>query len=133
MEWKHEYSTGIQEIDDQHKTLLAHFSGIEQASLNQEGWDSIHYKLLSLRQFTEFHFKFEEAVMRMFGFPDIEQHRIQHQYYLNKIDSKLQKSITNEIRDEVVTLLKEWIVEHICKSDQEYVRHIKSGAAVVMA
>ena len=127
MDWKEEYSTGIDEIDIQHKKLLRHFSMIVEASADQETWGDIHHMASELRKFAEFHFKFEEALMRVFHFPGWETHALVHQSFLNQCDVRLAKSLKEggDAKDEVLEFLTNWVTNHILKADMEYSKLIQ--------
>lgn len=133
MEWKNEYSLGIQEIDDQHKMLLHSFSVIENAIRLKQGWSSTHYSIVELKELALMHFAFEEAMMRLFGYPEAKEHRITHKNFLDTLDAMVNKSIRNSADTKMLAFLKEWLTKHINGSDKDYARHILSGASVVRA
>lgn len=133
MEWKQEYSSGIAEVDNQHKVLLSHFAMIELLISTSSSWSRIDRELQSLREYSEFHFHFEEALMRLFGYPEIESHKAQHASYLREIDKKINMRLNPYPDKALLSLIGAWLIEHISKSDQDYARHILSGAKVVPA
>lgn len=133
MEWKQEYSTGIAEIDNQHKVLLSHFGMIELLIASNASWSKVHRELQALQEYAKFHFQFEEALMRLFGYPESESHRAQHVSYLKEIDSKLTMRLNPYPDKAVLYLIEAWLVNHISQADQDYARHILSGARVVSA
>jgi len=131
MEWKNEYSLGIQEIDDQHKMLLHSFSVIENAIHLKQGWSSTHYSIIALKELALMHFAFEEALMRLFGYPATQEHQLAHRHFLDTLDVMVNKSIRNLEDTNLLAFLKEWVTKHINGSDKDYARHIFSGASVV--
>jgi len=126
MEWKNAYSTGIDEIDAQHKRLLRHFSILVEASQDPEAWGDVHRLASDLRQFAEFHFKFEEALMRLFQYPGWETHALVHQSFLTQCDARLSKSLNEggAAQDEVLLFLTNWVTNHILKADMDYSKMI---------
>lgn len=131
MEWKNEYSTGIEEIDDQHKQLLRIFSILQDVVKGNHGWSRIHYSMVEVINFARYHFQFEEAIMRLFGFPDIEKHRDDHQQIIVQAEMILSDSLEKHTRHDVAELLRDWLVTHIQKDDQAFARYILSGAQVI--
>jgi hemerythrin-like metal-binding protein len=131
MEWKDEYSVGILEIDDQHKLLLQSFTEIEESIKLGQGWSNTHYAILELNQLARMHFTFEEAIMHMFGYPEMEAHKIEHQQFFAKMASIERHSLKKSAEVEMVQFLRSWLTMHILGSDRGYAKHIFSGAQVV--
>lgn len=131
MKWLPEYSVGIAEIDDQHQELLSLFNRVTATILEAENWSDVHYRLMELRRFSEFHFEFEEALMRMFAFPELESHAAEHSAFFQRIDRIERSAVTDKVKAEVVKFLFNWLTRHILGSDAAYARHILNGAAVV--
>jgi hemerythrin len=133
MEWRPEYCVGIEEIDNQHRTLVSHFTRVEEAINEDKGWSDLHFALHALAEYAKYHFHFEESLMRLFGFDGVEQHALQHKFYADKLSKKLTKTLNSDIEHEVLQMLGDWVINHINGSDVEYVQHIKSGASVVFS
>ncbi|HMC13097.1 MAG TPA: bacteriohemerythrin [Gallionellaceae bacterium] len=131
MEWKDEYSVGILEVDNQHKLLLRSFSVIEESLKLNQGWSSTHYAIDELIQLAHMHFSFEEALMRMYGYPGLEVHQREHQHFFAKLDDIERLSLEKHVEMEMVQFLKGWVTSHILGSDQGYTKHIFSGAQLV--
>jgi hemerythrin len=131
LEWKEEYSLGIQEIDDQHQALLHSFTEIEQAINSRQKWSNTHYSIVALKEFALMHFAFEEALMRLFGYPETDDHRSTHVRFLATIEDILNSSIRRSADQEMLALLHEWLTKHILGSDKQYARYILAGASVV--
>ena len=132
MEWKEEYSVGLAEIDRQHKELIAYFQRIESALEEGSNWSDLHFRIVELRNFAEFHFEFEEGLMRMFDFPGGESHGNTHQLFFIKLGEIERRVVADDsVKRDMVNFLFEWLFEHICKSDREYASHILSGAVPV--
>lgn len=131
MEWKDEYSVGIVEIDNQHKLLLRSFSVIEEAIKLNQGWSNTHYAIVELTRLAHMHFSFEEAVMRMFGYPDIETHQKEHQSFFDKIEIIERSSLRKTAEVDMVQFMRGWMTTHICYSDKGYATHIFSGGQLI--
>lgn len=132
MEWKPEYSIGIEEIDAQHRQLLRLFTRI--ATLAEEpatSWAELHFSVVELKNFADFHFQFEEALLRLFAFPGRESHHLEHMGFFERIGQVERTSLENDIKRGIVEFLWDWLREHILKSDRCYADHIFGGAPVV--
>ena len=99
IEWEQDFSVGMAEIDNQHKELLRLLSEVEASIAANKGWSSTHYCILTLQQFIRFHFEFEEALMRLYAFPDYEQHAEEHRQLSIKADTIAHHSLSVEEND----------------------------------
>lgn len=133
MQWKPAYSVGIEEIDSQHKELLRLFSIVEEAAGDNQGWSAMHFGLLEVKRFAQFHFRFEEALMRLYGFADYENHAESHGQIVQKMEIVEGNVLRGEARNEVVRFFRDWLVAHIQGTDRSYAQHVLSGAKVVVA
>ncbi|MDP2794172.1 MAG: bacteriohemerythrin [Sulfurisoma sp.] len=131
MEWKDEYSLGIAEIDNQHKVLLRGFSAVEEAIGLGRGWSSVHFAIVELRDLAASHFAFEEALMRLYGYAELEEHAESHRNLLVKLQEIEHASIRTSAERDMVEFLRNWLTMHIQGADKGYARHILTGAAVV--
>ena len=131
MKWKNEYSLGIQEIDAQHRLLLTSFAVIEEAIKLKQGWSNVHFSIVGLKELARMHFTFEEALMRLFAYPEAKEHRSDHEYFFARLAEIENNSLRNSTERELLDFLQEWLTNHILDTDAGYARHILSGASVV--
>jgi len=131
MEWKNEYSVGIAEIDDHHKLLLNGISDVEMSMSTDQSWSNTHYAVVKLTQLARMHFSVEESVMRLFGCPNFEVHRMEHQFFFEKLDNIEKMLLRKSAEIELVQFLHNWLKTHILGCDRIYADHILSGAKVV--
>lgn len=131
MDWQDEYSLGILEIDNQHKALLRSFSVIEETLRLDQGWSNTHYAIVELIQLARVHFAFEEALMRMFGYPESEAHKKDHQHFMVKLDSVERLALNKSSEAEMVQFLRDGLMTHMLNSDKGFADYIFSGAQVV--
>ena len=131
MHWRDEYVLGIQEMDNQHKTLIQGFTAIEEAIRLEKNWSTIHFNITDLKDFARFHFSCEEALMRMFGYPEIKLHTAEHTHFFKVLSDIEINSIRKSVEKDLVKFLRLWLTKHIVGSDREVARHILSGASVM--
>jgi hemerythrin len=131
MEWSADHSVGIEEIDRQHKELLRLFALIKEAIATDQGWSAIHYGLVEVKRFALFHFQFEEALMRLYGFADCDRHAEAHGGTCKKcciLESTAHESLQDSTKEEILKFFSDWLVDHIQGADRSYARHILEGA-----
>jgi len=131
MHWRYEYSLGIVEIDSQHKQLIGRFGAIEEAIRQGQNWSSVYFMIAELKEFARFHFTCEEALMRLFDFPDLRLHTAEHAHFFKVLAEIEMKSISMAIERELVEFLRVWMTKHIVGSDRAFAQHVLSGATVV--
>lgn len=130
MHWRDEYSLGIPEIDNQHKTLIGLFDAIEEAVKHGESWSTTYFHIAELRDFARFHFACEEALMRVFDFPDSSLHTAEHTHFLKFLSEMENNSLRKSVEKDLVKLLRSWVTKHIVGSDRDFSRHVLSGVAI---
>lgn len=137
MKWDEKYSLGIFGIDMQHRRLFEIGQEVYSLILSKNGddnYDRIIGLLGRLKDYALYHFDYEEKYMKIFGYADYEEHRMEHKLFVEKIleieteDIDLsQKKVALEIVDFIV----KWVSDHILGSDAKYrdyfVSKIKAG------
>ena len=130
MHWRQEFSLGILERDDQHKTLIRSFGAIEEAIKQGQAWSTVYFSLADLREFARFHFTCEEALMRLHGFPDVPLHAAEHAHFCSVLAEVEKDHIRRPIEKGMIESLRMWLINHIAVSDRDFAQHILAGAAV---
>ena len=62
-----------------------------------------HPGLVEVRQFTQFHFKFEEALMRLYGYTDSAEHAEAYRKILREVVGIEQASVQKHAEEGVLT------------------------------
>lgn len=125
-EWKEAYNTGISDIDTQHKRLFELGSQIFHLVNLKDGFD--HYDDIvaiidDLKEYTIYHFSFEEEYMKSKNFDNFDNHKILHDNLIDKISNIDLKDIDNKQSTVLIQLLDfiaTWIGNHILKEDFKY-------------
>lgn len=131
MEWKDVYSLGIEEIDTQHRELISLFKRIVETAETGARWDTVHYQVMDLRRFAEFHFEFEEALMRMYGYRELDDHALSHQAFFTRLNEIEHSTNKDYVQKEMLRFLSDWLMKHILVADKSYALHMLLGASIV--
>lgn len=124
--WRDDFSTGIESIDNQHKHLLEVGSRIyDLAELNDgvDHYDEIMEILAELKEYTIYHFGYEEKLMVQHGFEHYESHKFQHYFVMKKLDKFEKEDIDNRQNETILNLVQfifDWVTNHILKEDMLY-------------
>ena len=129
MEWKKEYSVGIHEIDEQHKTLTECISGIQQAVARYDR-QSADAALARLADLAQFHFTVEESLMRIHDYPRLEEHADDHKQFSVRLRAPQEPFLTTDVFRERIDFLHAWWDRHVQKHDKSYALHFLKYTAL---
>jgi hemerythrin-like metal-binding protein len=118
--WKDEYSTGITEIDDQHKSLIKMINDLYEAMQDGSGGAMLTPLLVALADYTENHFTTEERYMAEADYAEIDEHRREHAQMTAKVAELTHKHRSGKAAISIQTLmfLRDWLTRHICGTDK---------------
>ena len=127
-EWKSEYDTGVEEIDNQHKVLVSlinELSGLVGENFDRGAAEQVFCKL---KKYTVFHFATEESLMAQYHYVerDLHAHLLQHRQFEEEIASVQHdfSQISIEDCNVILSYLTNWLIKHICKVDQRFAAFI---------
>lgn len=141
LEWSSKLETNISEIDSQHKRLFFLINEMEALISNNQGKlttkiKEIKESVSALEQYTLSHFLIEERVMEDNDYPDIENHKLLHNKFTDKITTVKEELLHGDLlKDEanleiylqgILKYLTTWLTNHIMVKDMEYkpfIRH----------
>lgn len=120
--------TGIELIDDDHKTLIKLINQLQNATqykVDDKSIDDIMDKLIN---YTKYHFDREEFLMRNNSYPDYENHKKLHEDMIAKMAEcmKKYKNDPNHTIDDALNFLTDWLLKHIKGNDREYIPYLKN-------
>ncbi len=131
IEWSDELSVGIQEIDDQHRQLIALLNEFYIAVERGEREEGIRTLFEGVDNYTVFHFSEEEAFMERIGYPDLGPHRETHAMFRREYQAAMERHESGDrkaVRD-LVAFLFSWLYTHINKTDKRYAAFFHQKAA----
>lgn len=126
IEWRDEFLLGIEKIDEQHKKLFQIANEIHTTMKNQlvtDKYDQIVRLITELKDYTIFHFTYEEDYMHSIGYRKLLSHKVEHHDFVEKINNvDYGKIDTNQEQYlmELLDFIVEWIANHIMKTDKAY-------------
>ncbi len=127
LEWNEGMSVGVEAIDNDHKTLLSLINEVNEA-INSSSTDAIVEDIFKrLEDYTKQHFAREELLMRQCRYNDLEDHKKQHQRFINKIPelrNHLLNANTIDVASETGLFLLNWLMNHIIVEDMSYAKTV---------
>lgn len=132
IQWRDSLAIGVEVIDNQHKELLQRFNDLLSACESGKGKEELERLMGFLDEYVCTHFRDEEALQRLRGYPAYEAHKVEHDSFTGRV-----KALKEEIKKEGVAihnvmdtnnLLLSWLINHISKVDTELGKFLRSGA-----
>lgn len=124
-EMKDEYLTGIESIDAEHRRLFELAEATYQLTVNDfivDKYDELTALLEELKAYALTHFEHEEQYMKEHNYRGFLSQLAAHNEFREKIsDLSLDRNDdnTDEIVQEVLAYIADWLVNHIYYSDKK--------------
>ncbi len=124
-EWDDKLSINVPDIDNQHKKLIAIINLLHQKTMDNAQNDAINKIINELVDYTKYHFSYEEEQFDRIGYPETISHKREHNIFVKKINKYKKKSDSGELILSVSLseFLKDWLFNHIMRTDQRYVEY----------
>jgi hemerythrin len=126
--WKSVYETGIVALDNEHRGLVEEINRLYEAVRDKQGETVLADILAMLEKYTVEHFQHEEKLMAEYHFSGLAEHQKIHQQLIAEIQEfkKRANPVTEELARELLTFLREWLLNHILKVDKAYGAFLES-------
>lgn len=126
--WSNSLLIGIKQIDLHHKTLIELINKVYFSLVSNVSDEKITEIINELLDYTIYHFNTEEYLMESNGYPNLLQHKKEHEEFCTKLYTLRAAFLTKSQRPEkeLIVFLKDWLYNHIRVSDVDYSIFIKS-------
>lgn len=118
------FKTGIEIVDEEHKTLFAIIGKIHEAiqtELVHDKYDVILDILDELKEYTRVHFADEEEYMRQISYDGLDVQQMLHQKFIERLDDLDMDDVDDNQEAylyDFLGFLQNWLVQHILKVDK---------------
>jgi hemerythrin-like metal-binding protein len=122
VEWSEKFSVKVPTFDAQHKQLFKLIDQLHQAMRTGQSKAQMSGILGELVKYTKTHFAIEEKELLAISYPEFGAHVAEHQMFTRKIDEFAANFACGVagISVELMEFLNNWLVQHICRTDQKY-------------
>jgi len=122
IEWRDDYSTGVQALDDQHRQLVEILNSLEDAVRRDRGRRVVDAILNALLGYTQEHFAFEEQALARAGFAEFADHQRRNRQWIREIEKFHHEHLTagGPLSAEFRRALRSWLSEHLAQGDRAY-------------
>lgn len=124
-EFKEEYLTGVEAVDAEHRRLFeiadeAYMLSREEFLVDK--YDQVRHILGELKEYALEHFAHEEAYMERINYKHMFIQKVQHDQFrekINNMDLDHLDENSEELLDEILTYLTNWLINHILEHDKQ--------------
>ncbi|GLT18306.1 chemotaxis protein [Vibrio zhanjiangensis] len=121
MVWNDQLDIGLNEINRQHQTLLHLVNELHHLLKHGYGLAAIKRVVQGLIDYTANHFKYEEILFGQIGYQQTNEHIKKHNQLVERaLDFQKRVEHGEDIGDELMQFLKNWLNQHIMIEDKAY-------------
>lgn len=122
IKWTDDFSVGVARIDEQHKKLISMINRLLREPYARTRSESISDLLSVMTSYASEHFRAEEELMSEYGYPRLEDHKLQHKEFRRKTVEFCNATTIGaaSVPDTMLTYLREWLIHHILREDMRY-------------
>lgn len=121
LKWEPSLSVGVEEMDLEHQKLISLMDSLYQLDSQNADFAKIVECFLALKEFTEKHFRDEEAFMKSIDYPDFSTHQLIHQTLLRQIEELEKEAVSEQkLPNRTFAFLNMWLKAHIKGIDMKY-------------
>jgi len=128
--WTEMLSVGVEQIDNQHKTLFDRANQLFEAGQKGKSKEVIGELLQFLDQYTKTHFSDEEKYMESIKYPELDAQKRAHAAFiasLQNLKNEFEKSGGNLlVIINANKLVVNWLTDHIANQDKKIGKYVKS-------
>ena len=118
--WTDAMQVGVDPIDKDHQVLISLLNKTADHSASNKDLEETVGELIN---YTRFHFKREEAIMVVCGYPELSQHREMHEHIVGQVNQMvpvLRNTLhPDEARIKIHKFLRDWLFDHIINEDRK--------------
>jgi len=121
--------TGVEDIDEQHRTLLELGNKVINPSAYKTDGTIFEDALKFLADYVIYHFAAEEYVMRESNFPKYEHHREWHEHFKQEVSDCVNRAqtegVSKDLKLKVSFAIENWLLEHIRITDSSLAKFLQ--------
>ncbi|MBT8439026.1 MAG: hemerythrin family protein [Gammaproteobacteria bacterium] len=132
IEWNEEITSGIDEIDRQHKQIIGLLNQIVYFFETSDSSKELISSLLEFSKVIHEHFDFEEKLLAQYGYKDLKNHKAGHEEISDMINSVVMPAMLDDEADipaEPIISIVRWFENHLKTEDARYFKSIKQKEA----
>lgn len=128
IEWREEFETGSASIDHEHREMIGLINALHGALGGADARDAVTDFLDEINAHIAAHFALEERMMRDIGYPEMAEHKADHEHLLDEIRDIMERHAADEFfdyEDVLAERLRVWFTEHFRTQDARLEKYLK--------
>ncbi len=123
---------GLEQFDQEHRQLATYIGQLQECVLHGRPASHVISILRSVFNYAVEHFSHEEQAMEAWGYPGLEEHRLEHQMLAARLGRLLEDASVGGtvLSNSVVDILVDWIMQHVEQYDLGYADYYNKGHIV---
>ena len=132
IEWHNGYSSGVYEIDSQHKKLISILNDSIKHSTGNQAEEEKYFnkRIVKAIELLEKHYNTEEEILSATEYERLNKHKEEHNKFLEMMKKRMEGIKNKEIKLDLFKFsaeIKELLIKHIITYDQEAKEYFKEG------
>jgi hemerythrin len=119
MQWNDTMSVDMEELDEQHKQLIALINEAYEA-IQRHDEHKMSELINKMRDYAILHFETEERYLEQCDYPDIEAHKALHAKFNEDVDEFKRNLCDRTNLSQIFVFLSRWLTNHIMNEDKQY-------------
>lgn len=122
IKWRDSYNTGIEAVDLEHRKLVDLIEAMYTNVRDKEPKDAVEKVVNEIAGYTQEHFTNEEMLMEKEQYPQLDDHKKEHQNLIEEVAVFKERLLKNfpDGREDFYRFLREWLINHILESDKKF-------------
>lgn len=131
IDWDNKFLLGIPQLDEHHRQLVKLLNQAFDDFTAKAPAEEVGKLLEALADYATYHFAAEENWMQANGYPRLAEHVVEHDKFSARVTEMLRDVSADKptLSLELLTFLKNWLVEHILTTDADYGRFFRTHTA----
>jgi len=129
IQWSDNLALNIEDIDKQHMKFLEIVNELLSAMKNKKSKEIQSEIIDQLISYAFYHFSKEERYLKKSKYPGINQHKNEHEKFVDKIIKFKKDYDENRITlsIDMINFMNNWWINHIRVSDRKYLPYVKEA------
>ena len=133
VQWTEKFSVGVRELDQQHQQLVKLLNRLilAQGTITTHS-QTISDILMEMTRYAQTHFTTEERLMEAYGYPGLEDQKLQHCDFRKKTVDFYAATTQGfeQVPEAMLEYLVNWLIHHILEDDMAYRSFFKEKGIV---
>ncbi len=128
IKWTNDLSVGVRSIDTDHKLLISLINQLQASVEDGLAHETIGSVLNALLDYTFYHIGREDLMMRVIGYPELEQHKKTHEKLKEQLLDIRNRFLADHAsikKNEVLGFMHDWLTDHIKGTDAKFAPYMK--------